>query len=691
MTAPPGMNLGSGMDVPGMIKQLIEIERQPIQRMVRENERNQVMIKAWEEVRNRSMTLQDKSRQIYSFAGPFSRKLLESSEPGAVSGEASLSAGEVSEMIEVKRLASRHQIHSDPVLTTKDLPAGTFSVISEGKKRTYNFPGGSVSSLEKLISQDTEKNFSVFTVRSDAENSLIGFRSSKSGKDAALQFEDESGLLKSIGLIKEKTLEGKEIPLNPEDYIRKAESSGSYLLGNKEKSVSIKGQGEVALRDFRAENALLLFSGKTVKQEGESSSLYNLTEKQITEAVVPGPEIRASVGDVDLKGLNIERKRTREVNEAAPLPDSAEPGNSGSVTVYWKEGTEEKFKKIEYPAGTEKDSEYKEQIIDISKITGGNKAEKIVFASENGVHSEFRNLRIMENASGQSRVVPVHETEKAQDALLKINGVEITRPVNEGITDIIEGASLNLHKTTEGAVKVTVRADTEKIKALLKDWVAAHNNLLMFLKENSQTGDASDFKTRRQDSSNDDLAKGFEVLQDTHGVFAGDALVRRLITTLQSATGRSYPVVNADGFRILSDIGISTGAPGKNWDDIKNGYLEIDEAKLDSALSKAPYKVRDLFASDINSDARTDNGVAYTLVEDLAPYTRNAGGLVTLRIDTIKTKITDNKTKIDKMELSLKSKEQSLRQKFGRMERSMNESRAVGRSLQNSLRAAPGN
>jgi flagellar hook-associated protein 2 len=263
--------------------------------------------------------------------------------------------------------------------------------------------------------------------------------------------------------------------------------------------------------------------------------------------------------------------------------------------------------------------------------------------------------------------------------------VEITRPKNDAITDIIEGASLNLHKRTAGAAQITVRANTEKITDLLKEWVTAHNELMMFLRENSQPGESADFKNKRPKQTDDDLSKGFETLQDTHGVFAGDALVRRIITTMQSATGRSYPAISEPGYRILSDIGISTGAPGKNWDDIKNGYLEIDEAKLASVLRTAPFSVRDLFASDTNSDARTDNGVAYTLSEDLAPYTRNAGGLITLRIDTVKTKITDNKTRIDKMELSLKSKEQNLRQKFGRMERSMSESRSVGRSLQNSL------
>jgi flagellar capping protein FliD len=54
MPAPIVMPSQSGIDVPSVINKLIELERSPLKRLEEDNKRNEIRIKAWEELRTRA-------------------------------------------------------------------------------------------------------------------------------------------------------------------------------------------------------------------------------------------------------------------------------------------------------------------------------------------------------------------------------------------------------------------------------------------------------------------------------------------------------------------------------------------------------------------------------------------------------------------------------------------------------------
>ena len=73
------------------------------------------------------------------------------------------------------------------------------------------------------------------------------------------------------------------------------------------------------------------------------------------------------------------------------------------------------------------------------------------------------------------------------------------------------------------------------------------------------------------------------------------------------------------------------------------------------------------------------------MTETLKPYIQFAGGLISARIDTVKTRIDEKKEMIASKESSLDKKEQTLREKFGRMESSIREAHSQSEYLKSKL------
>ena len=693
MPSPPIMDLGSGMDTQKTIKQLMDLERIPIHRMEEDNERTKLEIKAWEEVKRRIQKLEKATLNLHSFSGPFTRRSIVSSDPGAVSGEASASGESIKQDIEIVQLASRHQINSDAVNNVKTLPPGRFTVLSSDKKIEYNFRGGKLSTLLSLLKTKNSKIFEPSIVKVDSENEMIVLRSSTDGEKGELKFEDPDGLLQNLGIIKIDN-EAKEnvkniIFLN--DRLVKTENTKYAKIKNNGKKISVRGS--VRYKVEIAENSVIDFTAiskdkdsKKSKQPEKKEKRESVKQEESVKPIIMGPEIIVSVGDIKLKGQQIGRELYFRKDVPVSGDDSSVPEETTSetfgISLIWNDGDKE----IRRDVFLDRDDQ--EHSIDISKVSGGKDVRAIFLISGENSESEFSDLKITQKISPTGNLVAAHETEKAKDAILRINGVELKRPSNSNISDIIEGASLNLHRITTGPISVEAKAKTEEIVNTLNDWVGSYNDLLKFCRDNSDVSAAKDYQVDRP-TEGSDIADGYREIKNRSGVFASDSTVRQLVTNMQLVTSRSYPSDMKPEYRVLSDIGISTGEPGfDNFKNNKYGLLEINEEKLNKSIEMSPLSVKELFASDTNDDAMIDNGVAFTMTKELKPYSRQSGGMISVRIDLLKSRITDNKDRISRKELSLERKEQSLRQKFGRMESSIKQSKNTGNFLKNQLRTS---
>ena len=166
--------------------------------------------------------------------------------------------------------------------------------------------------------------------------------------------------------------------------------------------------------------------------------------------------------------------------------------------------------------------------------------------------------------------------QSASDAQLKVNGIDFTRSSNI-IDDVLTGVSLTLNTATDGAANLNISQDNNEARANIVDFVSIYNEAQRQLKEltNSSIG----------------------------GELAGDSIFRSLTSTLRTTIlGNS----SSAGTNIanLSDMGISVS---------RSGELEVNDTKLDNALSNNYSEVIQMFSA--NTD---DQSVASTDVAGLA-------------------------------------------------------------------------
>ena len=742
MPAPYVAGPTTGQDHNQTIQKLLQVERIPIRRMQKDNKKMKFKIQAWKEVHKRVKKLTDQSRRLYSFVGPFTMKRLVSSDPGAITGQASSGARQGAQNIEVVELASRHQIHSDKLEADKELPAAKFSIGVDEEKFSFKFKGGKVSALETLLREKGDKHYDVFKISVDGERVLLGMRSKVEGKKGGFSFEDPDGLLKQIGLVKfsnekEKSQivkftsdttkdykrPGSESPENTEN---KTDTNSSDKTADKteestvvgKRKIILKGRG-LSLSGPKAEripfsipgNArLLLRSGyyapAPVKKDEKPAEKKEKTPEPVvapkTQVVEVGPEIGVKVEDVELKGYKLNRSRLvprdeKKKNTDVAAKDTTDPRDEETeeeksfrygLGVVWQEGGQEKTAELTWNVGAENDGDEamgapRDREIDLAKLTGGKAVSSLYFFNAGAGRAEFKKIKATWiGKDGKGALVAAQETAPARDAGLKINGIKVTRSSNSNIADIMEGASLNLHKVTKGPVEVRAETNADEIIKRIREWVGAYNELVKFCRENSKIGSADRLSKKDLDRN---LGTDISDIRKNSGVFASDSTVRNLLFQLRTVTSMAYPT-DKRFFNVLSDIGISTGAPGlNNFKDNRYGTLQIDEGKLRKALDKSPESVRELFANDTNEDTRIDNGVAFKLGQTLLPYSRRSQGMITVRIDLLNTRITDNKDKIFRKQQALKVYEDRLRSKFGRMEKMVGRNRRTGNFLRNKL------
>jgi flagellar hook-associated protein 2 len=164
-------------------------------------------------------------------------------------------------------------------------------------------------------------------------------------------------------------------------------------------------------------------------------------------------------------------------------------------------------------------------------------------------------------------------TQQGQDALLKVNGLDITRETNE-IDDVIQGLNFSLNKSDVGnPVTFTVSEDTSGAEQAIRDFVEAYN--LFYEAAQNLVGYSQDTETN----------------QTVKGDLATDGTAKTLINRLRSSIGSEVPGIGS-GFTALTNVGIRTEL---------DGTLSIDEDDFSSALSDNFDLVEILFATETNS------------------------------------------------------------------------------------------
>lgn len=329
-------------------------------------------------------------------------------------------------------------------------------------------------------------------------------------------------------------------------------------------------------------------------------------------------------------------------------------------------------------------------------------------------------LTITNNLVGGDRTLAFNENVIDKDALVNINGIDISRSSNS-FSDAIQGITLNLQKSDiDTTIDIEVNTDNSGIKSDIEDFVKEYNGLMDYL--NKEGG--------------------------KDGPFFGDSTIRNLKAKVRTIVGRSIPGlsnVNND-YTNLSQIGFKIESDGK---------LTFDSSKFDTALDDNFDEVKNMFEIGYKADSTnillsykdpsnpsgtfqvgitsmddgsgnvigtiTYNGVEYTGIGKgqslvgpegspiagmsfyikatgdynisvssglgdsmegaIELYTDSTNGILTLKDNRLEDYISSSNRDIEDMQVKLTAKETYFIRKFSKMEEALNQLKAMQTSL----------
>lgn len=644
--------MASGLNTDAIIDKLLKIEGKPIEQLEIDKKKNSIRADALKLLDKKLKKLSNAARELYGFRASYNDKTALSSDPTVLRANANKNALKGIKNIEVIQIASAHKISSDPVKEETELPAGKIVINVNGESHTVTFRGGSLKSLMEAIDEAASESVDTSIIRTHDNMNVMSLESKVSGKKGEIKIKGDKNLLKVTGLVDRAKLEDRSIYNLVFDSryftsymgeMKPDQQNGNLVVKKDGKSINIKGL-------LWQEYALPVQTSVKKDTVFEFNFTYNEPEKdeeRLPFRIEMGPEEAVNVKGIILKGYNISRLRALE-RKKKKIFDSI----LGVGVVSDEKG--KRFEKI-YPL--EKDAKGKQEI-PVGKDFSGKIISKIIFYCNEG-NTDFLSARLITPVESKKGFFqPKNEITGAKDAKLKVDGIELTRNRNNNLNDVIKGVTLDLKKASKVPVELRVEPDIKKSIDKIKKFVEAYNEYIDYNKEITKSE-----KIKR--------ITIHEKTKKKRGIFVGDMMIIRLENSLRRVVGGAYSTRAAEPIKILPQMGISTGEINAEWETIKEGKLNIDELKLEKTIVKNPEGVRMFFGSDTDGDNREDTGMAYTVVNSLKPYVSTGRNIISSKIRLENDSIRMADERIEKHRDHLKSYEQKLRRKFGKMEQAI--------------------
>jgi flagellar hook-associated protein 2 len=196
----------------------------------------------------------------------------------------------------------------------------------------------------------------------------------------------------------------------------------------------------------------------------------------------------------------------------------------------------------------------------------------------------------------------------ATDANFTVNGMSVTRTANTGLTDVIEGMSLNLTKEgSDATATLTVRPDMANITNQLSAMLTKANAASDYLRDKTQTTVAKDAATGTTTYTRGGLV-GETVFQ---------SLRQGILSTLQGTMSGAASTAPDQ----LADLGITL--------DDSMHFAVTDSSKLQAAVTANPTAVAALIDDRMSA-----------LQAKLKPFIASTSGALDTRIEGVDTRST---------------------------------------------------
>jgi len=543
---------------------------------------------------------------------------------------------------------------------------GTYTFSAGSDEISINFRGGTIRDLVDAINRRGRDKISASLIAVQSGTRSLLIESKLTGAGNRLGFSGAAAaLMLQIGMVEQGNDTKREIQIS-EDTVRTNNSlSGKYNIS----------QGVL---EVPAQSSASIHVGLGLSPDTPMVLRLETSTKVITGEVFeipmppPGPSITSA--SVTYSGITIENDPS-----AAPLPKWEPPAppqridNMAVLSLVFSDGSTEKLPAIS-DSGNYLSRDYR-----LADIARGRTIVSLNVENTN-THREIsvKNALIFDPGAVSGGLRPLNPISTARDAIITMEGIEMTRPTNT-ITDLISGVTLNVRGSSDRPVELKVSADFEAVKDAIISMVGNYNRLMaevnILTRADDRLVDELSYLTKDEAA---DMKKRL-------GSFSGDSTLNSLKSNLQRTVSAPYPTSLERELALLSQIGISTNVrqQGGTFDASKlRGYLEIDEKVLDAAIETKLMAIKQLFASSTTGDIIADTGVAFNLDSLVRPFVET-GGIIALKTGTIDSRITQDQRRIDSMERQLASKEAELKIQYGRMEAAYARMEQMSTSLEN--------
>lgn len=236
-------------------------------------------------------------------------------------------------------------------------------------------------------------------------------------------------------------------------------------------------------------------------------------------------------------------------------------------------------------------------------------------------------------------------TSDGQDAVFKVNGLQVTRSSNT-VTDVASGVTFTLKSGSSDGIAfsastiLTVAQDKTAATNAFQNVVSKFNGALKLVKDGSNPG----------------------------GAFANDSFARALVSKVRAAfSGTPTGLSSSNTYQSLSDLGLKTN---------QDGTLSLDTLKFQAALDKDPGAVANVFGT-LDSSAGVVKQVQSIVDTVAAPGTGQIFG-VTQRITGDNARLA---RLINQQQVQLDRKRRTLQDQFAQLESTIGQLQGAGQSL----------
>lgn len=665
----------AGLTIPGVtdtyntnntVEKLMQIEKIPLTREQNQLEEYKNQQVAWREINTQLTSLRDSTKNLYSFENPFNNKLTTSTDETAITASANRSAEIQSFKVDVIQPATADRFLTEELPSDYKVPTGLYTYKVGEKQLTLNWKGGSLKEFSDAINKRSNGIVKSMIVGASAGKKTLLIEALTTGKENKIVFEGqaktfalETGMISPVKStsssfgnnssdIKQITYKEVNRPVRMPEISKNRTS----ILDNGTVNVQPRGGYEVSIPDnIKNKDSLHITFKATANKTADITEEIN---QQAQEPAIP------SAGFAEYSGIVVHNSPSdtllpKTIGKVDPI-DSVLSKNI--FYAIFDDGTERNISTPDILSGDEQSFD-----LDLSEYKG---LKSIAVRNANTGYS----LNVSEfstyDANANLGYSPNHAVSEAGDAIIKYEGITITRPSNT-IDDVIPEITLNLHDKTEKTATISVKADTESSKNALIEFVGKYNQAVAKINVLSQNKaeliDELDYLTTDEKDK----------MREQLGMFQTDFSLSSIKSNMQSIISTGYAFSDAATITMLSQIGIATNASGFSGSYSQSklrGYLEIDEKKLDDALENHLDDIKNIFGYDSDGDLIIDSGIAYKLDKQITAYTQT-GGILALKTSTLDTKIKSSESKISKLEEQMDDKEAQLRQKYSSMEGSL--------------------